>query len=49
MKKHLNAIAEGKLDAEALRADIVRANASDDLAEGVRAWEERRPPRFVGR
>lgn len=49
MKKHLNAIAEGKLDAEALRADIARANASDDLSEGVRAWEERRPPRFVGR
>ena len=49
MKQHLNAIAEGRLDAEALRADIDAANASADLAEGVRAWQERRTPRFSGR
>lgn len=49
MKKHLNAIAEGRLDAEALRADIARANASADLAEGVRAWQQRRKPVFQGR
>lgn len=49
MKKHLNAMAEGRLDVPALQADIAAANASQDLAEGVRAWQERRSPRFTGR
>ena len=48
MKRHLNAIAQGRLDEAALRQDIARANASDDLAEGVRAWQEKRTPRFLG-
>jgi len=49
MKKHLNAIAGGTLDRAALRQDIVQANRSTDLAEGVRAWQEKRPPVFQGR
>jgi len=48
MKRHLNAIARGTLDTAALQADIDRANASADLAEGVRAWQAKRLPRFQG-
>ena len=49
MKKHLNAITRGALDADALAADLAVARDSADLAEGVAAWAERRPPRFIGR
>ncbi|MFY7863946.1 enoyl-CoA hydratase/isomerase family protein [Roseateles sp.] len=48
MKQHLNAIARGQLDIQALQRDIARSNASIDLAEGVAAWQARRPPQFVG-
>jgi len=49
MKKHLNAIARDALDPAALGADLARANASLDLAEGLRAWAERRAPQFLGK
>ena len=49
MKRHLNRIARGTLDASALRADIERAYQSDDLREGQAAWAEKRAPRFVGK
>jgi enoyl-CoA hydratase len=48
-KKHLNRIARGTLDVDELRADIVRAAASDDLREGAAAWAAKRPPKFTGR
>lgn len=49
MKRHLNRIARGNLDADALARDIAAADASADLQEGARAWKARRTPRFEGR
>jgi len=49
MKRHLNALAVGALNAAALTADQDRCAQSQDLQEGVRAWQERRPPSFMGR
>ncbi|XYI38295.1 hypothetical protein DAMDJJ_09070 [Cupriavidus necator] len=48
MKKHLNRIAAGMLDAAEVAADIARADASEDLREGSQAWLEKRAPRFRG-
>jgi enoyl-CoA hydratase len=48
MKKHLNRIARGGLDAAELQRDIERAAASRDLQEGRAAWIEKRAPRFTG-
>ena len=49
MKRHLNAIARGELDLQALQRDITRAVQSQDLQEGRTAWAEKRVPRFTGR
>lgn len=49
MKQHLNRIARGQADAEAIRREVQRSVASEDLAEGGRAWREKRPPVFHGR
>jgi enoyl-CoA hydratase/carnithine racemase len=48
MKKHLNRIARGALDAADLQHDIERTAASRDLQEGRAAWAEKRTPRFTG-
>jgi enoyl-CoA hydratase/carnithine racemase len=49
MKKNLNRLARGTLDAAEAAADIARASASEDLREGSRAWAEKRAPVFQGR
>ena len=48
MKRHLGDIARGRLDTDAIDADIARALASEDLREGGRAWAEKRAPKFRG-
>lgn len=48
MKRNLNRIARGALDKEALNSDILRAQNSADLAEGVKAKAEKRRPVFIG-
>ncbi len=49
MKHHLNRIARGTVDAQAVRDSVLRTLASDDLKEGALAWKEKRKPRFTGR
>jgi enoyl-CoA hydratase/carnithine racemase len=49
MKKHLNRIAAGTLDEEALARDIAQCGASADLREGSLAWRDKRRPVFAGR
>ncbi|MGY2492282.1 enoyl-CoA hydratase/isomerase family protein [Cupriavidus sp. CP313] len=49
MKKHLNAISRGVLEAATLSRDMQRSETSEDLREGATAWRERRQPMFKGK
>lgn len=46
MKRTLNSIARGALDRAAADASYSESIQSEDAAEGVRAWHEKRPPVF---
>ena len=48
MKKHLNRMARGALDADELQHDISRTLQSQDLQEGRAAWAAKRAPDFKG-
>ena len=49
MKRALNEIARGALDSAGLKARVEQSKRSQDLREGVQAWQENRAPRFTGR
>ena len=46
MKRHLNLIARGQLDAPAIQAAYVASQRSDNLKEGLAALREKRSPKF---
>jgi len=49
MKRALNQIARNDVDMETFNGGYRACSESKDLAEGITAWKERRPPRFEGR
>src|SRR6266851_133579 len=49
LKRAINEIAAGRLDRAALAAARVRCEASQDHAEALKAWAEKRAPVFRGR
>jgi len=49
MKRTLNAVARGTADAAEVEAAVIRCMRSEDLAEGLAAWKEKRAPVFRGR
>lgn len=49
VKAHLNRIARGQVDTAGIEQSVLRSERSQDLAEGAKAWKERRAPNFTGR
>jgi enoyl-CoA hydratase len=49
MKRALNQIARNDVDIDAFNAGHKECADSEDLAEGIAAWKEKRPPQFQGR
>ena len=49
VKKHLNLIAQGIVLDDEIQAMVRLSEQSEDIAEGARAWKEKRAPRFTGK
>lgn len=48
VKRQLNLIARGCIDVQEIEASVLRSERSHDMAEGARAWKEKRKPEFKG-
>jgi enoyl-CoA hydratase/carnithine racemase len=48
MKRRLNEIARGEVNAAGIAADVTRSEQSRDLAEALAARKAKRPPQFTG-
>lgn len=48
IKRHLNLIARGQVNVEEITQEVLRSEASNDIAEGALAWKQKRPPVFNG-
>ena len=49
VKQHLNLIAQGQFDPDAIEQNVLKSERSSDIQEGARAWKEKRTPNFTGR
>lgn len=49
IKKHLNLIARGVVEEQAIRDAVVASEKSSDMKEGALAWKEKRAARFTGK
>lgn len=48
IKKHMNLIARGVVDDDAIRTAVAISEKSNDIKEGALAWKEKRSARFTG-
>jgi enoyl-CoA hydratase/carnithine racemase len=48
IKKHLNLIVRGQVDAVAIEKAVLHSERSDDIKEGAAAWKDKRPAIFKG-